>query len=81
MRDRAEDSFYRSNLIFNRLASDVGDPRQHMASALAGQVALDTTARNYEHLSPDYLRAAIDEVDAFFEELVKQISAHLRYGN
>jgi len=52
-----------------------------MASALAGQVALDTTARNYEHLSPDYLRAAIDEVDAFFEELVKQISAHLRYGN
>lgn len=49
--------------------------------ALAGHVARDTTARNYEHLSPDYLRAAIDQVDAFFEELAKHTSAHLRYAN
>ena len=38
---------------------------------LAGHSAQGTTARNYEHLSPDYLKAAIAEVDAFFVELRK----------
>jgi integrase len=57
-----------------------GVPKEQR-SALAGHVARDTTARNYEHLSPDYLRAAIDEIDAFFEELAKHTSAHLRYAN
>jgi len=57
-----------------------GVPKEQR-SALAGHVAGDTTARNYEHLSPDYLRAAIDQIDAFFEELAKHTSAHLRYPN
>jgi integrase len=57
-----------------------GVPKEQR-SALAGHVARDTTARNYEHLSPDYLRAAIDQIDAFFEELAKHTSAHLRYAN
>ena len=42
---------------------------------LAGHSAQGTTARNYEHLSPAYLRHAIDEVDAFFVELRKHTSA------
>ena len=33
-------------------------------SALAGHVARNRTARNYAHLSPDYLGAAVDEIDA-----------------
>lgn len=57
-----------------------GVPKEQR-SALAGHTARDTTARNYEHLSPDYLRAAVDQVDAFFEELAKHTSAHLRYAN
>lgn len=36
---------------------------------LAGHSPRGTTARNYEHLSPDYLRAAVAEIDAFFGEL------------
>jgi len=46
---------------------------------LAGHRPQGTTARNYEHLSPSYLRAAIAEVDAFFAELSKHTKAHLRY--
>jgi integrase len=42
---------------------------------LAGHSARGTTARNYEHLSPDYLKAAIREVDGFFRELRKRTSA------
>lgn len=49
--------------------------------ALAGHAAQDTTARNYEHLSPDYLVAAIREVDTFFEALSEHTTAHLRYAN
>ncbi|GAA4722911.1 hypothetical protein GCM10023325_20440 [Sphingomonas lutea] len=37
----------------------------------AGHSRIGTTARNYEHLSPDYLQNAITEVDAFFDELRK----------
>jgi hypothetical protein len=47
-----------------------GVPKEQR-NALAGHSAQDTTARNYEHLSPQYLRAAIAEVDAFFDELSK----------
>jgi integrase len=38
---------------------------------LAGHSARGTTARHYEHLSPSYLRQAIEEVDAYFVELGK----------
>jgi integrase len=38
---------------------------------LAGHSARGTTARHYEHLSPSYLKAAIEEVDAYFVELRK----------
>lgn len=38
---------------------------------LAGHSARGTTARHYEHLSPCYLKAAIEEVDAYFAELRK----------
>ena len=38
---------------------------------LAGHSARGTTARHYEHLSPSYLKTAIDEVDAYFVELRK----------
>jgi integrase len=38
---------------------------------LAGHSPQGTTARNYEHLSPDYLKIAVREVDAFFDELSK----------
>jgi integrase len=48
---------------------------------LAGHRPQGTTAKNYEHLSPTYLRAAIAEVDAYFDELAKLTTAHLRYGN
>lgn len=57
-----------------------GVPKEQR-SAFAGHVARDTTARNYEHLSPDYLRSAIVQIDAFFEELGKHTSVHLRYAN
>ena len=57
-----------------------GVPKEQRMT-LAGHSAQDTTAKNYEHLSPDYLRAAIDEVDAYFDELAKMTTAHLRYGN
>jgi hypothetical protein len=39
-----------------------------------------TTARNYEHLSPSYLREAVAEIDAFFDELSTHTKAHLRYA-
>lgn len=48
---------------------------------LAGHRPQGTTAKNYEHLAPTYLRAAIAEVDAYFDELAKLTTAHLRYGN
>ena len=47
---------------------------------LAGHSPQGTTARNYEHLSPSYLRAAIAEVDVYFDELAKHTTAHLRYA-
>ena len=47
---------------------------------LAGHARRGTTARNYEHLSPDYLRDAIAQIDAFFDELAKHTKAHLRYA-
>lgn len=47
---------------------------------LAGHSPQGTTARNYEHLSPDYLREAVAEIDAFFDELSKHTKAHLRYA-
>jgi integrase len=46
---------------------------------LAGHRPQGTTARNYEHLSPSYLSEAICEVDAFFVELRKHTTAHVRY--
>ena len=42
---------------------------------LAGHSARGTTARHYEHLSPSYLKTAIEEVDAYFAELRKLTSA------
>jgi len=42
---------------------------------LAGHSARGTTARHYEHLSPSYLKNAIEEVDAYFAELRKLTSA------
>jgi integrase len=47
---------------------------------LAGHSPQGTTARNYEHLSPNYLREAVGEIDAFFDELSKHTKAHLRYA-
>jgi integrase len=47
---------------------------------LAGHSARGTTARNYIHLSPDYLRDAVEQIDAFFDELSKHTKAHLRYA-
>lgn len=47
---------------------------------LAGHAAAGTTSINYEHLTPDYLRAAIRELDAFFAELTRHTSVHLRSG-
>lgn len=38
---------------------------------LAGHSKQGTTARNYEHLSPDYLRDAVTHIDAYFEQLAK----------
>lgn len=46
---------------------------------LAGHVPQDTTSKNYEHLTPDYLAEAIEGIDAFFDELSKHTKAHLRY--
>lgn len=57
-----------------------GVPKEQR-SALAGHVARDTTGRNYENLSPGYLKAAIEQVDAFVVELSKHANAHLRYAN
>jgi len=47
---------------------------------LAGHRRPGTTAKNYEHLSPNYLRAAVRQIDAFFNELAKHTKAHLRYA-
>lgn len=41
---------------------------------LAGHSAQGTTARNYEHLSPNYLKDAVSEIDRFFEQLAKLTS-------
>jgi integrase len=47
---------------------------------LAGHRPVGTTAKNYEHLSPNYLRPAVRQIDAFFDELSKHTKAHLRYA-
>ena len=52
---------------------------QEQRQMLAGHSPQSTTARNYEHLSPDYLQAAIREVDAFFDEVAKHTRVPLRY--
>jgi len=39
-----------------------------------------TTAKNYEHLSPAHLREAVAEIDAFFDEFAKHTKAPLRYA-
>lgn len=57
-----------------------GVPKEQRMT-LAGHSAQDTTAKNYEHLSPQYLRAAIAEIDAYFDELAKLTTAHLRSKN
>lgn len=57
-----------------------GVPKEQRMT-LAGHSAQDTTAKNYEHLSPNYLRAAIAEVDAYFDALAKMTTAHVRYRN
>lgn len=44
---------------------------------LAGHSSKSTTARNYIHLSPDYLQTAIDQIDAIFEELAKHTKVFL----
>lgn len=46
---------------------------------LAGHRPQDTTGKNYEHVTPNYLRAAVRQIDAFFSELSKHTKAHLRY--
>jgi len=48
---------------------------------LAGHRPQGTTAKNYEHLAPTYLRAAVAEIDAYFDELAQLTKAHLRYDN
>ncbi len=48
---------------------------------LAGHSAQGTTARNYEHLSPSYLSAAVTAIDDFFDELAKHTKVHLRYAS
>ena len=57
-----------------------GVPKEQRMT-LAGHSAQDTTAKNYEHLSSQYLRAAVAEIDAYFDGLAKLTSAHLRYKN
>jgi integrase len=42
---------------------------------LAGHSPKGTTARNYEHLSPNYLRSAVAEIDRFFTHLRKRTRA------
>jgi integrase len=56
-----------------------GVPREQR-ERLAGHAAQSTTSINYEHLTPDYLRPAIREVDAFFVELAHYTDVHLRSG-
>lgn len=65
--------------ILTRLA-ERGVPSEQR-QMLAGHRPQGTTAKNYEHLSPTYLRAAISEIDAHFGELAKLTTAHLRYRN
>ena len=48
---------------------------------LAGHSPQNTTARNYEHLSPTYLNAAVAAIDALFDELSKHTQVHLRYAS
>ena len=57
-----------------------GVPKEQRMT-LAGHSAQDTTAKNYEHLSPQYLRAAVAEIDAYFDALAKLTTTHLRYKN
>ena len=57
-----------------------GVPKEQRMT-LAGHSAQDTTAKNYEHLTPQYLRTAVAEIDAYFIDLAKLTTAHLRYKN
>ena len=60
--------------------AEQGVPKEQRMT-LAGHSAQDTTAKNYEHLSPHYLRAAVAEIDSYFDELTRFTNAHLRYKN
>ena len=53
-----------------------GVPKEQRMT-LAGHSAQDTTAKNYEHLSPHYLRTAIAEIDAYFDELARSDRAEI----
>lgn len=46
----------------------------------AGHAPVGTTARNYEHLSPAYLKEAILQVDAFFDKLKEHTTALFLYS-
>lgn len=54
-----------------------GVPKEQR-QALAGHLPQDTTSRNYEHLTPDYLADAIRGVEAYFDELSAHTKSHLR---
>ena len=57
-----------------------GVPREQR-QMLAGHSPQGTTAKNYEHLSPSYLREAVAEIDAFFDTLSVHTKVHLRYAS
>lgn len=57
--------------------ASIGVPKEQR-NMLAGHMPTDTTAKNYEHLTPEYLSAAIRGIDTFFEELSKHTKVHLR---
>jgi hypothetical protein len=57
------------------------DVPKEQRMAFADHEAQDTTARNYEHLTPGYLGAVIREVDCFFDEPCRHTTAHLRYAS
>jgi hypothetical protein len=69
-----------ANIDLKRNLIDPRQPSDKELEILAEHSAMGTTARNYVHLSPDYLRDAIEQIDAFFDELSKHTKAHLGYA-
>jgi hypothetical protein len=75
MRGRGSPNTLRHTISTHLHAYGVPEAQIDMAAGHAGE---GTNKRNYRHLRPEYLKEFIEGVEAFWREVGKYTTAHLR---